>query len=100
MIIMSSNLLAEKPYSKYCKTARLEFEFRKLRFLELIRAEAPEIMLLQEVDPTWREALISNFLSFFSCKHFSFFSKNVYQSCKQIRNRVEKVYRDFFRVIQ
>ena len=60
MIIMSSNLLAEKPYSKYCKTARLEFEFRKLRFLELIRAEAPEIMLLQEVDPAWREALISN----------------------------------------
>lgn len=60
MIVMSSNLLAEKPYSKYCKTVRLGFEFRKLRFFELIRAEEPDIILLQEVDSAWREALNSN----------------------------------------
>ncbi|MFM7823368.1 MAG: endonuclease/exonuclease/phosphatase family protein [Bacteroidota bacterium] len=60
MLIMTANLLAEKPYGKYCKTERIDFPTRKARFLELVRTTHPDLLLFQEVDGAWNEVLTSH----------------------------------------
>lgn len=55
--VITINLLAEKPYRKYCNVGWVDFSNRSERFYLQIIELMPDVMLLQEVDMMWREYL-------------------------------------------
>jgi endonuclease/exonuclease/phosphatase family metal-dependent hydrolase len=68
--VITANLLAEKPYQKYSKAARLDFGQRSEKFYRQISTLMPDVLLLQEVDTWWREYLELNLSRLGYSMHF------------------------------
>ena len=56
---VSSNLLKNSPYIKFCSDSllRIPFATREAKFLAFMKTEQPDIICLQEVDEQWVKAL-------------------------------------------
>lgn len=91
MLLLSSNILAESAYQKRnLSSKKIDFEFRKNVFFNMIAEKKPDLLLLQEADEPWFPHL-DGYFNKHNFSYSSFKSRDKYQIIAWNNENLHKV---------